>query len=120
MANNVKIGALDDTIADVTSDLNNLNDGLDQLNNTLKNSLSNLSNKMDKVNLTLQKTASESACTSGKMQESGIRDNDGGTNYCNIIMDQDCGFVFPRAIFHLLQWVEKVWLSEKQARHHNF
>jgi len=34
-ANNVKISALDDTIADVTSDVNDLDDGLDQLNNTV-------------------------------------------------------------------------------------
>ena len=57
-ANKVKIDAIDDTIANVTSDVNGLNDGLDQLNNTLKDSMSNLSIKMDKFNLTLQETAS--------------------------------------------------------------
>ena len=57
--NKVKIDALDDTIANVTSDVYSLNDSLDQLNNTLKYSLSNLSNKMDKVNITLQETASD-------------------------------------------------------------
>ena len=56
--NKVKIDALDDTIANVTSDVDSLNDGLDQLNNTLTNSVSNLSDKIDEVNITLQETAS--------------------------------------------------------------
>ena len=56
--NIVKIDALDDTIANGTSDVDSLNDGLDQLNNTLTNSVSNLSDKIDEVNITLQETAS--------------------------------------------------------------
>ena len=36
-----------------------INGGLDQLNNTLKDSMSNLSTKMDKINQTLQEAASD-------------------------------------------------------------